>query len=662
MGESTDSGNDAGSDVPDRSNPNEMRAREQAAARSGTVTDSSGNPVTSTNRDGTQSVVTSGNDFERSMAQQQFAAQTGNPLSRSAQNLAASVAQKEQAAVERAAAAGRLAGAPRIDQPPAALGLDDELAFTQGMSGAAPRIGDITQPAGTGFTDPETARIANLTPDQAAAENITVSRQRAAQAAMQGRTVNPVTGALQGPDLIDIFSETDLDPAAGQEAQRARAQQEMDLRAQALSAIQNTLGIASASQATAANVLGTSPANMARMATADAGMITDQSPSAGIGSLPTPGGTVRDLQAQRQQQAAAQNFMTTGQAGAAGPPQLVDRSTNPENIDFTLNFPGQELDRTVTGGVTGTDVTTADAMDSALAFGFDGVNQTRVPVTTAPVSSVFEGLGSNLGLGQRELSPLEQSIQAAAAASSRTPTQQAGVTPTGPMGAQAAAGTPAQDFYADVYRDFRGTPDQPFEGNIPGQTLAGISGGVTNLFGGDAPSAQDTAAFQSGQLLSLGGTMDPETGAISGAQAGRGTLNMNRFGMVTYSGMPDPNYDGPFANLVNPPADTGGDGGQQMQQATADPCPEGYQMRDGVCQPVDDLIQQPDPPGSDFVINPTTGLPTLFTPATQATQVGQINPFVLQPYASPPVGINPPQPTQGIQGLSPTGAALGRQV
>ncbi len=97
--------------------------------------------------------------------------------SRSAQNLAASVAQKEQAAVERAAAAGRLAGAPRIDQPPAALGLDDELAFTQGMSGAAPRIGDITQPAGTGFTDPETARIANLTPDQAAAENITVSRQ-----------------------------------------------------------------------------------------------------------------------------------------------------------------------------------------------------------------------------------------------------------------------------------------------------------------------------------------------------------------------------------------------------------------------------------------------------------------------------------------------------
>ena len=36
---------------------------------------------------------------------------------------------------------------------------------------------------------------------------------------------------------------------------------------------------------------------------------------------------------------------------------------------------------------------------------------------------------------------------------------------------------------------------------------------------------------------------------------------------------------------------------------------------------------------------------------TQATQVGQVNPFVLRP--------NVPQ---GIQGLSPTGAALGRQV
>jgi len=54
-------------------------------------------------------------------------------------------------------------------------------------------------------------------------------------------------------------------------------------------------------------------------------------------------------------------------------------------------------------------------------------------------------------------------------------------------------------------------------------------------------------------------------------------------------------------------------------------------------------------------------LPTLFQPTTQATQVGQINPFVLQPY-TPVQAQNIQQARSGIQALSPTGAALGRQV
>ena len=176
----------------------------------------------------------------------------------------------------------------------------------------------------------------------------------------------------------------------------------------------------------------------------------------------------------------------------------------------------------------------------------------------------------------------------------------------------------------------------------------------------DPASPADQAAFQSGQLLSLGGTMDPETGAISGAKAGRGELNMNRFGMVTYSGMPDPNYTGPFSELVNPQADTSDDGAMttNVAQTQQDPCPDGYTLVNGVCQPVDD-VTTPDAPGSNFVINPTTGLPTVFQPTTQATQVGQINPFVLQPYPQQAVGQPVPQ---GIQALSPTGAALGRQV
>jgi hypothetical protein len=115
----------------------------------------------------------------------------------------------------------------------------------------------------------------------------------------------------------------------------------------------------------------------------------------------------------------------------------------------------------------------------------------------------------------------------------------------------------------------------------------------------------------------------------------------------TYSGLDNPNA----------PADTSSDE-PVTAKAPNDPCPAGYQLINGVCQPVDDVTQAPSPPGSDFQINPTTGLPTVFQPTTVATPVGPINPFVLQP--SPPVGINPP--AQGIQALSPTGAALGRQV
>ncbi len=608
-----------GSDNVDRSNPNEMAAREKAAARAGTVTDSSGNPVTSVNADGSRSVVTTGTQAQQVAAREAFNAtdpRASDTRSNYAQDQYDQVAARETAALNRAAQAGRLAGAPAasslanvgdITQPA------DELAFTQGMG---------TAPVNTGFADAETARVANLTPDQAAAQGVTVAEQRAAQAAVRGQTVNPVTGAFEGTNLIDAFSETDLDPAAGQEAQRARAQQEMDLRAQALSAIQNNLGIASASQATAANVLGTSPA--------------------GIGSLPTPGSTVRDLQAQRQLQ---------------GPPQFIEETRNAartisptgqalEEVTGLLDYPGTVFDRPTSSLVeAGTTMGPQQAADAA-AFA----------AQQAPA---------------RQLSPLEQSIQAAVDASTRTPEQQAGVTPTELMGQQAAAGTPAENFYTDAYRGVY--PD--VEGNIPGTTMAGIGNtiqefsplgmiarGITGAGPLDLPSASEQAAFNSGQLLSMGGTMDEQTGAISDVPAGRGTLDMNRFGMVTYSGMPDPNYDGPYANLVNPPADTGGDGDQPMQQATADPCPEGYQMVDGVCTPVDGItVDEPAAPGSNFVINPTTGLPTLFQPTTQATQVGQINPFVLQPY-TPMQAQNIQQARSGIQALSPTGAALGRQV
>ena len=116
--------------------------------------------------------------------------------------------------------------------------------------------------------------------------------------------------------------------------------------------------------------------------------------------------------------------------------------------------------------------------------------------------------------------------------------------------------------------------------------------------------------------------------------------------------MPDPTYTGPFSELVNPPAQTGSEDGAMttdVAKSPQDPCPPGYTLVDGVCQPVDDVTTAA--PGSGFQFFPSGGFPTSFSPMTQATQVGQINPFVLRP--------NVPQ---GIQGLSPTGAALGRQV
>jgi len=127
-------------------------------------------------------------------------------------------------------------------------------------------------------------------------------------------------------------------------------------------------------------------------------------------------------------------------------------------------------------------------------------------------------------------------------------------------------------FFADAY-------DGLYGGTAPGTSIgallgAGPLGAFTNQ-----PDPADAAAFNVGQLQALGGVRDPQTGAITGARAGPGTLNMNRFGMVTYSGLPDPNYTGAFQNLVrgntgtmsSEDTDDGGQMAQQMAPAPVDP-------------------------------------------------------------------------------------------
>ena len=112
---------------------------------------------------------------------------------------------------------------------------------------------------------------------------------------------------------------------------------------------------------------------------------------------------------------------------------------------------------------------------------------------------------------------------------------------------------PRSGFFADAYDALYGTPD-PNDDPVtaPGTALGTIlgAGPVSGLFGGNTPDPADAAAFNVGQLERMGGVRDPQTGAITGATAGPGTLNMNRFGMVTYSGVNDPTYTGAFQNLV----------------------------------------------------------------------------------------------------------------
>jgi hypothetical protein len=108
-------------------------------------------------------------------------------------------------------------------------------------------------------------------------------------------------------------------------------------------------------------------------------------------------------------------------------------------------------------------------------------------------------------------------------------------------------------FFADAY-------DELYGGNAPGTAVGSIlSGGILGNLA-NAPDAADAAAFNVGQLMSLGGVRDPETGLVSGAKAGPGTLSMNALGGVVYSGMNDPNYSGPFESLVRGTAGNNGAG------------------------------------------------------------------------------------------------------
>jgi hypothetical protein len=171
-------------------------------------------------------------------------------------------------------------------------------------------------------------------------------------------------------------------------------------------------------------------------------------------------------------------------------------------------------------------------------------------------------------------------------------------------------------------------------GNVMNFSLLGQ--GISALTGKNPMEMALSGGRQSMQdILTAGGKFNPDTGRIE-AELPSGRLQMNNMGMVTYSGMPDASYSGPFANLVNPTPEGQGGGMQPivepMVEEVVNPCPPGYALVDGVCQPLAGTAQPAaaTPPA----------VPSSFQPMYQPYQPQPLNPFV----------------------LSPTGAALGRSV
>ncbi len=149
-------------------------------------------------------------------------------------------------------------------------------------------------------------------------------------------------------------------------------------------------------------------------------------------------------------------------------------------------------------------------------------------------------------------------------------------TPINQVASAPGRNDPMSGFFADAYDDLYG-------GTPPGTGMATIFGGgpLGSLL--NTPDPADAQAFNIGQLQRMAretgtGTVDPNTGAVTGVQAGPGTLSMNALGGVVYSGRNDPNYEGPFANLVRGTAgmnmagdDNGGSQPASQPPATVDP-------------------------------------------------------------------------------------------
>ena len=494
------------------------------------------------------------------------------------------------------------------------LMLPDEVAFTQGMRGTVPTISpaeELRQATARMMGDDPNApaaltvaQRAALTPDQKIDDQI--ARNRAA-----------ITGMNLTPE-----------EQAEREAIAARQQAFVT-------------GIMTTPQATAANVLqGTTPSDMARMATADAGMITDSSPRSNQVVL---GGGVDDMGSGVPLGESYGRFTpgTDDMGSGVLPGGSYDRFTlGSDNMNLVndARFGGPATLPTAAGTVRDLQRARNDAsmLEDLRTTAPASIAAGPVLSGATTVDDDFAEMGQRGGLTQAQINAgigydargLPRGLQ--------TFTNNQGITATTNLAGTTQAQRDNMPFYMN-----------PEEGGL-----------VDSIFGNPLDTAYGYELNRQGDVTGIvgkpggggmiGAGMQLLTDAIMGPPESVEDL-LNR---GVYSGY------GAGSQIV----DESDGGGDSPTKAPNDPCPAGYKMVDGACQISGDEATDPAAPSSGFVINPNTGLPTLFQPTTQATQVGPINPFVLQPYPRPPVAINPPRPMQGIQALSPTGAALGKAI
>ena len=147
----------------------------------------------------------------------------------------------------------------------------------------------------------------------------------------------------------------------------------------------------------------------------------------------------------------------------------------------------------------------------------------------------------------------------------------------------------AADRYMNFMDNYRNSAGMSVGRGIQSLLSAGPLSNLVNAatgsnFGPD--SAVDIANRQMSEIFDYA---NRAPGSVKASQDGLGltittpnggTINMKKSGFTTYSGNKDPDYDGPFANLVNPPKDDGGSDDAPKEKTPLDPCPEGYKFNE----------------------------------------------------------------------------------